>query len=189
MKRPFARCHLVRACIEAESVATVLQADAKLRLHTTRAKTHVIALDKAHHHAVFISRAQVNGAALDRVTCAEVLRFFHVDEFCTRCQVSRIEHLRGSHLHTRRLGHVFVSVCKGQLHGFNLQMLRVHTIDWQTGKVKLPQNAQRNQRRNALPIGRNLVQGVATVVLANRLDPLGPVVFKIFGSDAATVAV
>ena len=66
-------------------------------------------------------------------------------------------------------------------------MLRVHTVHRQTGHVKVLQDAQRDQSRNALAIGRNLVQGVATVVLRDGCDPFGFVVGKVTGGDAATV--
>jgi hypothetical protein len=65
-----------RRGVQAEAVAAVLQADAEVRLHAARAEAHVIALDEADHHAVLVGGRQVDGAALDRVAGAEVLRFF-----------------------------------------------------------------------------------------------------------------
>jgi hypothetical protein len=40
------------------------------------------------------------------------------------------------------------------------------------------QDAQRHQRGDALPVGRDLVQRVAAVVLRDGLDPLGLVAAK-----------
>jgi len=54
VKRALAWCNLVDARGKAEAVAAVLQADAELRLHAARAKTHVIALNEADHHAAFV---------------------------------------------------------------------------------------------------------------------------------------
>ena len=84
VKRPLARRHQIRRVVSVgayvERMATVLQADAKGRLDTTGTKAHVIALDKANHHAVFICSAQINRAAFHRIACAKVLRFFHIDQ-------------------------------------------------------------------------------------------------------------
>ena len=87
VKGTLARCDLVGPGGQAEATAPVLQADAEFGLDATRAKTHVVALDEAHHHAVFIGCREVNRAALDRVAGAKVLCFFHVDEFGTGGEV------------------------------------------------------------------------------------------------------
>ena len=61
VKRPLARRHQIGRVMSVgtyvECVATVLQTDTKSRLDTSRTKAHVIALDKADHHAVFICSA------------------------------------------------------------------------------------------------------------------------------------
>ena len=67
--------------IGAEAKTSVLQADAISRFNHTRPKAHVIALNEAHHHAVFIGGREVNGAALHRIARFEILRFLHVNEF------------------------------------------------------------------------------------------------------------
>ena len=67
--------------IGAEAKTSVLQTDAKSRFNHTRPKAHVIALNEAHHHAVFIGGREVNGAALHRIARFEILRFLHVNEF------------------------------------------------------------------------------------------------------------
>ena len=99
VKRPLARRYLIGTCLQTEAMAPILQTDAKFWLYAARAKPHVIALNKAHHHAVFIGSTQVNSAALDRVACAKILGFFHINEFGTRRQVRVVEHLFGRHLH------------------------------------------------------------------------------------------
>jgi hypothetical protein len=65
---------------QAEAVAAVLQRDAVARHHHARAEAHVVALDEADHHAALVGRGQVDGAALDRVAGAEVLRAPAVDQ-------------------------------------------------------------------------------------------------------------
>ena len=76
--------------IGAEIEAAVVQTDAVGRLDHARSKAHVIALNKAHHHAVFVGGREVNGAALHGVASFEVLRFFHVNELGAALQVSRV---------------------------------------------------------------------------------------------------
>ena len=106
-----------------ECMATVLQAHTKCGLYTTRTKAHVIALDKADHHAVFISSTQINRAAFDRITCAKVLGFFHIDQLGAALEVSRVQHLYGRNFHRRSFCHISVNISEGQLHRFNLQVL------------------------------------------------------------------
>ena len=66
--------------IQTEGMTPVLQANAKRRFYSSRAKAHIVALNEADHHAIFIRCAQVDGSALDRVACAKILRMLHVDE-------------------------------------------------------------------------------------------------------------
>ncbi len=65
---------------EHEAGAAILQADAAGRDHAG-AETHVVGLDEAHHHAIFIGGGEVDRAAFFRCTGLEVGRLFHVDEF------------------------------------------------------------------------------------------------------------
>ena len=66
---PFARRQAVRVGrIEREIVAAVLQRNAGAGHHQARTKAHVIALDKGHHVAIAVGRAQVNRAAARRLT-------------------------------------------------------------------------------------------------------------------------
>ena len=123
MERALAWRHLVDACVQTETVTPVLQADAEFGFDAAGAKAHVVALDEAHHHAVLIGSGEVNRAALDRIASAEILRFFHVDEFGARGQIRVVQHLIDGDFHRRWLSHVFVHVGKGQLHGLDLQVL------------------------------------------------------------------
>ena len=168
-------------------MTAVLQADAKLWLDAARTKAHVVALNEAHHHAVLVGGAEVYGAALHRVTSAEVLRLFHINQLRARGQVRGGQHLLGRDFHRAGLGDVGIHISKGQLHGLDLQVLRIHTIDGQASHIELVQNAQRDQCCNALAVGRNLVQRVAPVIFGNGCDPFAAVVRKILRGQRATV--
>jgi len=66
-------------------------------------------------------------------------------------------------------------------------MLRIGAVHLVAGHVEVRQDAQRDQCGDALPVGRDLVQGVAPVVLRHGLDPFGLEVGQVFGGDAAAV--
>ena len=156
-------------------MAAVLQAQAVARHHHPRAEAHVVALDEADHHAALVGRGHVDGAALRAVAGAEVLRTLQVDQLGAAVKVGVVQHLRRGERHGARLAHVAVDVGKGQLHGLDLQVLRGHAVHRQAGQVEAVQDAQGDQCRDALPIGRNLMHRVAAVVLGDGRHPLGPV--------------
>ena len=66
-------------------------------------------------------------------------------------------------------------------------MLRVHAVDRQAGHIKVLQDTQSNQSGNALAVGRDLVQGIASVVLRDRRDPFVAVIGKVLGGQGAAV--
>ena len=109
----------------------------------------------------------------------EILRFLHVNEFGAALQIGRVEHLRRRDFHVARIGHIAVHIGKGQLHGFDLQMLRFNTVHFQAGQIKVFQNAQSDQSCNALTIGWNFVERVAMVILRNGLDPFRAVLRQV----------
>lgn len=102
-----------------------------------------------------------------------------VDQPGPAVQVRVIEHLLRRDFHAARIGDIAVQVGERQLHGLDLQMLRLHRIDRHVGQVEALADAQRDQRGDALPVGRDLVQLVAAVGAGNRLDPLGAVIAQI----------
>ncbi len=192
VERAFARCHQVggvttRGCAQVETVTPVLQADAERRLDRAGAKTHVIALDEADHHAALVGGRQVDRAALGRVAGAKILRARHVDQRGALPQVGGVKHLLGGHLHGAGLGHVAVGVGKRQLHGLDLQMLRGHAVDLHRCQIEVRQDAQRDQCGNTLAVGWNFVQGVPAVVPADGLDPFGSVAGQIVLGECTAV--
>ena len=122
-------------------MATVLQTHTECRLHTTGAKAHVIALNETDHHAVFIGGCEVDGAALGRVARFEILCTFHVNQLGTFFQIRLVQHLRRRHFHALRISHITVDIGKRQFHGFDLQMLRIHTVALQRSQIKVVQDA------------------------------------------------
>ena len=115
-------------------------------------------------------------AALGRMARAVGLGDIRIDEPRSRGQVVRLQHLFRRHLHVPCVGHVGVDVGEGQLHGLDHQVLRFRMIDGARGQVEMLQDAKRDQRRDALPVRRNLVQRVAAIGLADGRNPFRRVV-------------
>ena len=90
-------------------------------------------------------------------------------------------------LHGRAFRDVAVHIGKGQFHGFNLQVLAVYAVQRQAGDVKVLQDAQGDLRRDALPVRRNFMQRVASVVFSQRRDPFGAVSSEVGGRHGTAV--
>jgi len=76
---------------------------------------------------------------------------------------------------------------QGTLEAALVQVLRVDAVHRQPLQVELLQDAQRDQRRDALAVGRDLVQGVAPVVLGDGRDPFGLVGREVAGLETASM--
>ena len=163
VERPLARRHAVRAGrIEREAVAAVLHRDAPFRHDDARAEAHVVALDEAHHHPALVGGAEIDRAALGRMALREALRLVRIDQLRPRGEVALVEHLVGRQAHAAALvGDVLVGVGEAQLHGLDHQVLALGAVDRHRGDVEVAQDAERDQRRDALPVRRDLVQAVA----------------------------
>ncbi|KAG1251881.1 hypothetical protein G6F68_012052 [Rhizopus microsporus] len=163
----------------AEAMPAILQADARARHHHARTETHVVRLDEADHHAALVGGGQVDGAALRCMARGEGLGHVGVDHPRAFGQVVRPQHLLGRHPHVARVGHVRIDVGERQFHGLDQQVLGIGMVDWAGRQVEVLQDAQRDQRRDAVAVGRDLMQGVAAVRLADRRHPFRRVVAQI----------
>ena len=158
-----------------EARAAVVQRDAGARHHHAGAEAAVVRLDVRHHAALGVGRAQVDGAAHWRCAGGVAPGALRVDQARAFAQVGGLEQLRRRELHVRRVTHVRLQVGEGQAHGFDLE---VHARGGTDGRVFVGQvfeHAQRHQRRDALPVRRNLVHLMAAETDADRLDPFAAV--------------
>ena len=189
VKGPLASRHHVRMCwVDAEAVAAVLQADAGARHHHAAAEAHVVALDQADHHAALVGGGQVDRAALGRPAVLEVARLFRVDQPGAFFQVRLIQQVARRHRgHRTRVGDPAVGVGEGQLHRFDLQVLRLDAVHRQAADVERFQQAKRHQRRDALAVRWNLMHAVARVVVRDRVHPVGLVAGQVARRHAAAV--
>ena len=163
-----------------KAVAAVLQADARARHDHARAEAHVVGLDEGDHHAAGIGGRQVDRAAgPGRAVggCAGLLAVYETGAFA---QVVAVQQLRGGDAHMVQVGVVLMQVGKGQLHGLDLQVHAVHAVEVLLAHAQLVQHAQRHQRRNALAVGRNLVDHRVAELLRHRAHPVGLVRGQIF---------
>ena len=132
-------------------------------------------LDEGDHHPGGVGRGEVHGAAFRRVAVAEILRALLIDELRPRLQVFLVEQRLGTHVHVVDVGHVAPGVGEGELHRFDLQVHAVGPVHRVRAQVEVGEDAERDQRHDALAVGRDLVQGVAAIIHIEGLNPLWPV--------------
>ena len=188
LKRTFARGDDIGMTrFQVEAVAAVLQADAGAGHHDAGAEAGVVGLDVRHHHARLIGCRQVDRAACGRMAERRVLRLFHIDQLRTFFQVRLVEHFGGRDAHGCRIGNIFIDIGEGEFHRFDLQVHAVRGIHRQLGDIEVLENAQRDQRRDALAVGRNFMQRVAAVIDADRFHPVVFVIGQIVHRHRAAI--
>ena len=111
---------------------------------------------------------------------AEMGGAVQADQLGAAVQVVVRQHLLGRDFHRARVGHVLVEVGESQLHGLDLQVLRLHRVDRHVGNVEAFDDAQGDQGGDALSVRRDLMQLVAAVGTGDRLDPFRAVGAQVF---------
>ena len=136
------------------------------------AEAHVVALDEADHHAALVGGGEVDRAAARRVAGAEVLRPLRVDQLArARRGRRRRASARASPPSPparRRSGR------RRRRRASSPRSAGAATSAPSTGsdaEVEVAQDAERDQRGDALPVRRDLVQRVAAVVDARSARP------------------
>ena len=155
--------------IERESGASVLQAEAVAREHDVRTEAHVVGLDQADHHAVGVGRAQVDGAAPSRVAGRRHRRAVSVMQArgarpgspgpaARRPGPERSPGRR----RTRARRRSRASSPRSAVHRCSAGV---------AGEVEAVEDAERDQRGDALAVRRDLPDVVAAVAGTDRIDP------------------
>ena len=134
-----------------------------------------------------VGRGEVDGAALRRLAVAEILRALRIDQLRPRLQVFLVEQRLRAHVHVVDVGHVAPAIGEGELHRLDLQVQAVGAVHRVRAQVEVLEDAERDQRHDALAVGRDLVQRVAAVVHLERLHPVGPVRREVGGAHRAAV--
>src|SRR5579859_7840372 len=79
-----------------------------------------------------------------------------------------------------------VDVGESELHRLDLQVQACCGIHDHAAQIEMSQNAQRDQRRDPLAIGWNLMNAMSAIILADRFDPVGLMRGKIVGFERRT---
>ena len=179
LERPLARRHAIGVVrVEREAIAAVLQRHAPLRDHDARAEAHVVALDEGDHHAGGIGGSEIDRAAAHRVARLEILCLGAIDQFGAASQIGGVEHVLRRNIHCDRIGGVAIGVGETEFHRLDLQMLGLRAVRRETGQIEVIENAERDQRRDALAVRRQFVGGVAAIILRDGIDP-----FRLVGGE------
>ena len=112
----------------------------------------------------------------------EVLGVLGVDLFGAGVEVAVVQEGGGVDVHVGRVGDVAVGVGEGELHRFDLQVQGGRAVDRVRREVETMEDAQRDQRREALAVGRQLVQAQPVVVEMHRADFVGGVLGEVVGA-------
>ena len=121
---------------------------------------------------LLVRGGEIDGAAGRRRAVPEVLRAVAIDQARARREIAAIEQLRRCHSHRRRVAHVAIDIGEGELHRLDLQMLRRDRVDRLRAEIEILEDAERHQRRDALAVGRNLVDRIAVVIVRQRRYPV-----------------
>ena len=95
--------------IKREVLGTVIKGNGSTRYNDTTAKATIVALNHADHITFGISGAEVNSAAVTRVTYNR-LQCFIINQSTAVCGIALAQKLLGSNLHVGRLGNIFFSI-------------------------------------------------------------------------------
>ncbi len=167
--------------------AAVLQRDPGARHHYARPEAVVVGLDHRHHHPVGVGRGQIHRAALRRPACRNRCGPRRVYHRRPPPEVVGVQQLFRPHRHVIDVGDVGQRVGECELDRLDLQVHAVCRIHWERGHVEVLQNAKRDQRDDPLTVRWDLVQRVAAVVDADRIDPVRAVRGQVGGHHRATV--
>ena len=170
-----------------EGGAAVLQRHAGARHDDAGAEAHVVRLDQRHHHAARVGGGEVHGAALGRGAVAEVLGFLHVEELGARLEVVAVQERLGLDVHPVHVGHEPARIGKRHLGGLDLQVQAVGGVHREARDVELLEDAECDQRDDALAVGREFVHGVAAVADFHRRGPVGLVRGEVGGLHHAAM--
>ncbi len=160
------------ALLQDKTRAPILQADTRFRHHDTRAKTHIVGLDKRHHHTIGVSRCQIDRAAFGRNAVSWISRRTQIDLVCASREIVWIEQLLHRRVHRLGIGDIAVGVDQRQFHRLDLQMQGIHRIHRMRRQSFVAQNSEGDKRSEPLAIRWYFMQRVFAVVLTRRANPV-----------------
>ena len=144
--------------IEVEARTTVLHGDAPVRNDHAAAEAGVAALDERNAATVRVRRAQQDRAAGFGDAGVEFAGVLRIDSIGEGPQSVRIEQLFGRPIDEARIRDVSMGVGEPQLHGFDLEVQRAGVVGRNRGEIEVSKDAKGDQGRDALAVGRYLVE-------------------------------
>ncbi len=186
VERPLPGADLVGMALgRDEPRGAVLQRNARARHDDARAEAGVVRLDQRHHHARGVGRAEIDRAAVLRHARAEILGLLGIDQLGAALQVRLVEHLLRRHVHESWIGDVAPDVGEGEFHRLDPEMRDFRPVTVVPGDVEVLEDAERHAGGDALARRRELMQRRAAIGEADRIDPVGLVLFEIVAAQGA----
>src|SRR5699024_8613909 len=113
--------------VQREVGATVVEGDTSAGNHDTGTEAHVVGLDPGYHVAFLISGAQIYGTAGEG--SAGLRHYSSVgDELSALSGILFRQHVSHLGLHGLGIGYIFLTIYKGQLHGFDGLVVYVYAL-------------------------------------------------------------
>ena len=168
VERPLAgRQRIPVSRLEAETGAAVLEHDAGVAAADARAEAGCEALDERDEVAFAVGRAEVDGVA--RPARRRRLERALADERRAPARVRLVEERRDRDVGVLRVGDVLVAVGEGELHRLDapVPVERARRV----GGLERLEHVERDERREALAVRRELRDLDAAVRRRDRLDP------------------
>ena len=169
--RPLARRRLVRMPgLQREPRAAVVEQDAALRRRDPRPEAVEDRVDQRHRHQVPVHHRQVDRVAMHRLHRRNRPRHraLRIDLRGQPLRQARRQH--PVQVRRRRIGDEAVPLRIGQLRRLRLQMRPRRAARVHRGHVEAAQDVGHQQRRGALPVGRQLHQLDAAIAAPDRRD-------------------
>ena len=167
------------ARLEDEAASPVVHGDAGSRHHDARAEAAEVRLDVGNHHAAGVGGGEIDGLAAMQPAGTGGGGALAIDELGAHVEIVRREQLVCVERHGGGIGDMLGDIGDAELHRFDLEVLHLDAVGIEGGEVEAVEDAEGDQRRQALPVGRYLVQPVAFEIDGKRRHPVGRVRGKI----------
>ena len=156
--------------LEMEARASILHRDPPLGNHHARTEPRVVALDERAAASFAIGGAEEDRAAGLGDARIEGLRHRRIDPRRELAQAIVRKQLRGGSIDKARVGDMAMGVGEAELHRFDREVQDVRAIRIESCEIEVAKHAECHQRREPLPVRRNLVKPRTAVLDRDRLD-------------------
>ena len=159
---------------EREQRPAILKTEAQTVRHQPRPETAIITLDQRYHVTILIRNRQVDSIARTQTRMTRLdgpKNLLGMEQLTALGCIFLRDQLCGGQFAELRIGVEAGSVLVCDLLCFDHQVQEVARVVAHRRHVKILQDVEHLQRRDALPIGRQLPHVIAAVIGRDRLDP------------------